>query len=285
MGIAKACLGAAGPSARLPHDRDAGGKAGAASGNTGSGGRAYGGFMDWREEGILLAARPHGESSAIIEVFTAGHGRHAGVVRGGAGRRMAPVLQPGAQLDCRWRARLDDHIGGFTVELMRSRSGAVLDDRAALLGLASVLALLGFSLPERQPHPRLYRRTCDLLDMMAAGGAGWPTAYLRWELHLLDELGFGLDLSACAVSGLREGLAYVSPRSGRAVSAIAAGEWAPRLLPLPGCLIRDAAASPADISAGLRLTGHFLEHHAAPAIGNRALPEARARLVAWLNRG
>ncbi len=239
--------------------------------------------MEWRDEGALLSVRPHGESAAIIEVFTAQHGRHAGVVRGGASRRQAPVLQPGAQLDITWKARLDEHIGAFTVEPLRSRAAAVLGDRLGLAGLNAICALLSFALPEREPHPGLYAGSVALLDGLA-GGAGWPLGYLRWELGLLEELGFGLDLAACAVTGGSDDLIYVSPKSGRAVSRAGAGEWADRLLPLPACLMGQGPATAADLAAGLRLTGHFLTTRLAPALGERPLPDARRRLVDLLTR-
>ncbi|TMV54089.1 DNA repair protein RecO, partial [Thioclava sp. BHET1] len=188
--------------------------------------------MEWRDEGVLLSMRLHGENAAIIEVFTPQHGRHAGVVRGGASRKAAPVLQPGAQLDLTWRARLEDHIGAFTVEPLRGRAGAILGDRLALSGLNSITALLAFTLPEREPHPALYQASVTLFDLLGAA-PDWPLAYLRWEMMLLEEMGFGLDLTACAVTGSRDDLAYVSPRTGRAVSRAGAGEWADRLLPLP----------------------------------------------------
>jgi DNA repair protein RecO (recombination protein O) len=240
--------------------------------------------MDWREEGTLLAVRTHGESAAIIEVFTETHGRHAGVVRGGAGRRMSPVLQPGAQLALAWRARLEDHIGAFTVEPVRARAPAVMGDRTTLLALSSVCALLAFALPERQAHPRLYHETLAVLDALVAG-PGWGAAYLGWERALLGEMGFGLDLERCAVTGVREGLAYVSPRSGRAVSVAGAGEWAARLLPLPPGMLGEAPMSGAELAAALAVTGHFLEHHLAPSVGDRPLPAARTRLVDALRRG
>ncbi|WP_101065597.1 DNA repair protein RecO [Roseovarius salinarum] len=236
--------------------------------------------MEWRDEGILLSARRHGESAAIIEVFTPGRGRHAGVVRGGASRRMAPLLQPGAQLDLTWRARLEDHIGSFTTEVLRSRAAASMADRMTLAGLNAVTALLLFTLPEREAHPRLYARTEALLDLLDQREV-WPLAYLHWELALLEALGFGLDLSGCAVLGAQANdLSYVSPRTGRAVSRAGAGAWADRLLPLPPCLLGQGPAPDADIDAGLVTTGHFLHHHVAPQMGHRPLPEARQRFVA-----
>ncbi|MFT4151738.1 MAG: DNA repair protein RecO [Paracoccaceae bacterium] len=237
--------------------------------------------MEWRDEGALIAVRPHGESSAIIEVFTAAHGRHAGVVRGGASRRMAPLLQPGAQLDVTWRARLDDHIGAFTVEPLRSRAG-LMQDRRALAALTSICALLHLALPEREAHAGLFRASVGLMDLL--GGAGWEAAYLRWELLLLEEVGFGLDLTRCAVTGAREGLEFVSPRTGRAVSRAGAGDWADRLLPLPACLMGQGPSSPAELAQGLALTGHFLERELAGALHGRPLPPARQRLADLLAR-
>lgn len=239
--------------------------------------------MDWRDEGTLLSVRKHGETSAIIEVFTPGHGRHAGVVRGGTSRKLAPMLQPGAQLDLAWRARLEEHIGSFNVELSRSRAAAVMADRAALAGLNAITALLLYALPERETHPRLYGRTVAMLDLLGNAPA-WPVAYLQWELALLEALGFGLDLSACAVTGRAEDLAYVSPKSGRAVSAEGAGEWADRLLILPPELLGVVTDTLAGVSEGLRTTGYFLETGLAHSLGNKPLPEARARLIDLLAR-
>ena len=238
--------------------------------------------MEWREEGLVLSVRQHGESSAIVEVFTPAHGRHAGVVRGGASRRMAPILQPGAQLDIAWKARLEEHMGNFTVEPVRSRAGA-LGDRMALAGLNAVCALLCFCLPEREAHPALYRRTEMLLDLLDQGDL-WPLAYLKWELALLDETGFGLDLTSCAVTGATEGLVHVSPRSGRAVARGAAGQWEDRMLPLPPCLLGRGDAPDAEIAEAFRTTGHFLENHLAPELGSRPLPEARRRYVDLFRR-
>ena len=238
--------------------------------------------VEWRDEGVLLSARPHGESAAVIEVLTAAHGRHAGVVPGGASRRMAPVLQPGAQLDLVWRARLDAHIGTFRAEPLGARAASLMGDRRALAGLGSVCALCLFALPERATCPDFYHRTGALLDAMAAG-PGWEGAYLNWELRFLEEVGLGLDLSGCAVLGhAANDLSYVSPRTGRAVSRAGAGAWADRLLPLPACLIGGGAPSAEDLMQGLALTGHFLHHHLAPQLGDRPMPQARARLVARL---
>ncbi len=239
--------------------------------------------MDWRDQGALLAVRRHGENSAIIEVFTAEHGRHAGVVRGGSGRRMAPILQPGAQLDVTWRARLDEHLGSYTVEPIQSRAAAIMGDRLALAGLNAVTALLSFALPERAPYPSLYARTMTLLDLMVSSEA-WPLAYLRWELALLDEMGFGLDLSRCAATGSTEGLVFVSPKTGRAVSLDGAGEWADRLLPLPPALMGHGQGEPEDVATGMTTTGFFLTHRLAHSLGNRPLPAARQRLNDLLAR-
>ncbi|MGR3700085.1 MAG: DNA repair protein RecO [Roseovarius sp.] len=238
--------------------------------------------MEWRDQGILLSARRHGETSAIIEVFTPAQGRHAGIVRGGTSRKIAPSLQPGAQLDVAWRARLEDHIGAFTVEPLRSRAAVAMQDRLALAGLNAVTALLAFCLPEREPHPALYRRTEALLDMLGQGDV-WPLAYLKWELRLLEEMGYALDLDACAVTGATEGLIYVSPKTGRAVSAKGAGDWADRLLPLPPVL-RGGAGNDAEVAQGLRTTGHFLTVHLARDLGGKPLPEARARFVDAFSR-
>jgi len=239
--------------------------------------------MEWRDQGILLNTRRHGETSAIIEVFTPSHGRHAGIVRGGTSRKIAPILQPGAQLDVIWRARLEDHIGSFSVEPVRSRAVAAMSSRLALAGLNAVTGLLSFALPEREAFEPLYQRSEALLDLLGHEDV-WALAYLRWELGLLEELGYGLDLSSCAVTGAEDGLVYVSPKSGRAVSVLGAGDWADRLLPLPDVLRGDGAAADSEIVQAFATTGHFLENHMARDLGNRPLPEARARFVEAFNR-
>jgi DNA repair protein RecO (recombination protein O) len=240
--------------------------------------------MDWRGEAILLSARPHGEAAAIVDLLTEARGRHAGVVPGGAGRRMAAVLQPGAQLAVAWRARTEAQIGTCTVELLRPRAAALLADPAALAALAAACALIARALPERAPYPGLYRATLVLLDALAEL-PDWPLLYLHWELRLLAEIGFALEIDRCALSGATTGLAHVSPRTGRAVTAAAAGRWSDRLLPLPACLTAAGGpASPAAIAQGLALTGHFLARALAPDSAARPLPEARARLAAALAR-
>lgn len=239
--------------------------------------------MEWRDQGILLSSRKHGENSVIIEVFSPIHGRHAGIVRGGTSRKIAPILQPGAQLSLTWRARLEDHIGAFTVEPIRSRAAIVMSDRLALAGLNAVTGLLLFALPDREPHLPLYRRTEILLDLLEHTDV-WPLAYMRWELALLEEMGFGLDLSECAVTGRTDGLEFVSPRTGRAVTREGAGEWAEQLLPLPACLLGHGLAPDIEVIDALRTTGHFLENNLAADLGNRPLPDARARLISLITR-
>lgn len=239
--------------------------------------------MEWRDRGTLLAVRRHGESSAIVEVFTEDHGRHVGVVKGATSRKMSPVLQPGALLDVTWRARLETHIGVYKVEPVRSRAGSLMADRMTLAGLNAVTALLCFALPEREPHSDFQARTEALFDLIGVNPA-WPLAYLRWELALLDELGFGLDLSVCAVSGAVDDLAYVSPKSGRAVSAEGAGEWADRLLPLPPALLGNGEGDLGEIATGMTTTGFFLASRFAPSIGDKPLPEARQRFLDLLQR-
>lgn len=239
--------------------------------------------MEWRDQGILLSARKHGETSSIIEMFTPNQGRHVGVVRGGTSRKIAPILQPGAQLDVVWRARLEDHIGSFSVEPVRSRAAVAMGDRMALAGLNTVTALLSFCLPEREAHAALYDRTQALLDLLGQSDV-WPLAYLQWEMGLLEEMGYALDLTACAVTGATEGLCYVSPKSGRAVSLKGAGEWADKLLPLPDVLRGEGEGTDAEIGQGFVTTGYFLERHLAQDLGGKPLPEARARFVEAFNR-
>jgi len=239
--------------------------------------------MEWQDTGTVLKSRRHGETSAIAEIFTRAHGRHAGLVRGAFRRVSAPGLQPGTLVDVTWRSRLDEHLGTFTVEPIKSRYTVVLSGRLELAALNAVTALLSFALPEREPQPKLYEHTVTLLDMIGETDL-WPLVYLRWELALLEEMGFGLDLSECAVTGARDMLAYVSPRSGRAVSVSGAGDWKDRLLPLPPCMLAPTGGTPTEIAEGLRTTGYFLVHRLAGSLGERPLPQARQRFADLFSR-
>lgn len=241
--------------------------------------------MEWRDEGILISARRHGESAAIVEVLTPGHGRHSGVVRGGGGRRMSPVLQPGARLSLAWTARLEEHIGTFRVEPVAPVPAALLADGAALATLASMAALVGATLPERDAHPDLYARTLDLVQALGRE-PDWPARYAAWELALLAELGFGLDLARCALTGVTEDLAWVSPQTGRGANRAAGAPWADRLLPLPPFLREgwDAPPPPSEVTDALALTGFFLEARVASGLPREALPAARARAMEAIRR-
>jgi len=238
--------------------------------------------MEWRDQGVVISVRKHGETSAILDVLTVAHGRHVGVVRGGVSRRMTPVLQPGNQVSVEWHARLEEHLGNYRVELLHSRS-AVLAERAALAGLASVCALVRFGFPERMVFPDLYDSTIAIFDALETG-ADWPRAYALWELQVLDELGYGLDLSRCAVTGSEDDLVFISPRTGRAVSRTGAGNWAQKLLPLPAFLRDRDEATAAQVLDALLTTGYFLQRRLAAGLGNRPLPAARERLVSVLEK-
>lgn len=238
--------------------------------------------MEWHDVGIVLAARRHGETSAVVSLLTAEHGRHAGLVRGGATSRARGVYQAGNEVTARWRARLAEHLGTYTCEPLRARAAALLEDPLRLAGLTAACAIAEAALPERYAYPALYRRFVALLDALESD-AHWPEVYARWELDLLGELGFGLDLSCCAVTGQAEDLAFVSPRSGRAVSAAAGAAYREKLLPLPHFLLADGPAKEGEIGAALKLTGWFLEHHLLADQGGRA-PPARDRLIARLSR-
>ena len=238
--------------------------------------------MDWSDEGIFLSAKPLGEANAVAEVLTRAHGRHLGLVRGGRSRRIRPLLQPGNLIAVTWRARLSDHLGGFNVELIEAHAARSLDDAPALAAIGS-LAGLAKLIPERDPHPELYAAALNVLRAFADGDI-WPALLVRWELQLLRELGFGLDLSECAATGVAAELDYVSPRSGRAVSRDAGKPYCSKLLKLPAFLLDDAAPVGAgDILAGFALTGHFLERDALMPHG-LAMPQARERLIGLLAR-
>lgn len=236
--------------------------------------------MEWSDEAIVLSVKPHGETSAIVETLTREHGRHSGLVRGGASRRMRALLQPGNTLHAQWRARLAEHLGNFAFELAAARAGTMIESRSALLGLNAFTSVTSAALPEREPHAPVYLAAEILLDsMMEDGFAHWAPLYVRWETGLLNELGFGLDLSHCAATGSADDLIYVSPKSGRAVSRDAGAAYRERLFHLPPFLLgsQNASPTPEDIEAGLRLTEHFLLDRVLRPHG-RTMPAARHRL-------
>ena len=242
--------------------------------------------MEWSEDGLVLVVRQHGESSAIITLLTHGHGRHAGLVRGGGSSRSRGIYQPGNLVSAVWRGRLSEHLGNFHCELNRGYAGPLLEDPFRLACLGALCAMAESALPERESHPEAFTGAVALLAQLNEGEnrsskAACLAGYVKWELSLLRELGYGLDLSSCAVTGETADLAYVSPKSGRAVSIAAAGPWRERLLALPAFLIDEGGTAPAsdgDIRQGLALTGWFLERYVYSPQG-RQVPAARLRLV------
>ena len=236
--------------------------------------------MEWSDDAIVLSSRAHGESGAILELLTRDHGRHMGLVRGGASRRIKPTLQPGNSVHVQWRARLEEHLGSFICELARARAGDLMDSREALAGLNAFTAVLNAAMPEREAHAPVFVSGEILLDAMVAHDAAhWLPLYVRWEAGLLEALGFGLDLSECAATGAKNDLIYVSPKSGRAVSRDAAGIYANRLFKLPGFLTGDQnrEAHADEVAAGLALTGYFLLERVLAPHG-KEMPPARLRL-------
>lgn len=235
--------------------------------------------MEWRAHGILLSVRRHGENAVIIDTLTAEHGRHSGLVRGGAGRKLAATLQPGNHLALHWRSRLADNLGTFDAELIHSFAAEAMADREALATLESLRALTSAFLPERA-ETTLYDLTILVLHLLSDAPAR-RVAYAHWEVALLAELGFGLSLKNCAVTSETEGLSYVSPRSGRAVGRAAGAAYADRLLPLPAFLYEGGSqACERDFLQALTMTGYFLDRWARESLDFKALPPARMRLAA-----
>ncbi len=234
--------------------------------------------MEFEDEGFVLAARAHGETGAIVEVLTATHGRWAAHVAGGASRRMKPILQPGSRVRMSYRARVADQLGSARLEGEGEGASALFDDPLALAGLAAEAAVVAGALPEREPHDGAFFAMEALVAALAQPEI-WPAVLVRFEMGLLQELGFGLDLSRCAVTGSADDLVWVSPRTGRAVSAAAGEPYRDRLLPLPPFLLSaQGGLAPGDIGAGLAITGRFLQDFVFAAL-NRPLPSARARLI------
>jgi DNA repair protein RecO (recombination protein O) len=232
--------------------------------------------MEWNAPGIILSASPYGEGDAVAAVFTEAQGVHRGLARGGLSRARASTWQAGNLIEARWIARLADQLGSFTGELVHPAAALAMQDGLSLAILQAACAVAEGALPEREPHPRIFAGLLHLIARLQPGEQSLAE-FARWELALLADLGFGLDLSKCAVTGEAQGLAFVSPRTGRAVSAAAAGEWRQRLLPLPGFLIEDVAADAAAVADALRLTGHFLARDAFGA-RHKPLPAARTML-------
>ena len=235
--------------------------------------------MDWTDEGIVLGARRHGETSAILEVMTREHGRHLGLVRGGAGSRMRPVLQPGNEVRVTWRARLDEHLGHYAVEGLRLRAGELMIAAHAAYGVTHLAALCRL-LPERDPHELVHDTLADVLDHFEHRAVA-AALVARFELAMLAELGFGLDLDQCAATGVTADLIYVSPKSGRAVSRGAGAPWHERMLQLPAFLRADGeAGEPAVelLAQAFALTGFFLERHVLEPRG-QTMHDARASFI------
>ena len=217
--------------------------------------------MQWTDDAILLGVRRHGESSVIAEMMTRARGRHMGMVRGGRSRTMQPVLQPGNRFEVNWRARLDEHLGEYRLEPVRLRAGELMQSAIGVYGVQAIGGLLRL-LPERDPHPHLYDALDVILDHLEEPATAGEL-FIRLELAVLDDLGFGLDLTQCAATGGREELVYVSPKTGRAVSRLAGEPYHDRLLSLPQFLsLETRRAADADALTGaFRLTGHFLARH------------------------
>ncbi|MEP4051679.1 MAG: DNA repair protein RecO [Litorimonas sp.] len=233
--------------------------------------------MDWAGDGYILSTRKHGETSAIIEVFTREKGRHPGLVRGGISRRMRPVLQPGNHVSVEWRGRLEDQLGYYTLEAIDSRAAELMEERLSLTGLNALCVMTRELLPEREAYPALHDVFSIVVSQLDNPDV-WPALYVRWEAGLLAALGYGLDFSECAATGVTDNLTHVSPRSGRAVCTAAAEPYGDKMLSLPGFMRGEATASPEDIWRGLRLTGYFLETRVQWEI-NRTLPDARAAMI------
>ncbi|MGO9787070.1 MAG: DNA repair protein RecO [Stellaceae bacterium] len=240
--------------------------------------------MRWSDEGIVLSARRHGERGLIVHLLTRERGRHAGLVRGGQGPRTRMRYQTGNRLAISWSARLSEHLGHLAGELLRGHAARFMDDRVRLACLSSASAMAEATLPEREPHPRAYAGLNALLEALDED-AGYAALYVRWELDLLAELGYGLDLSHCVATGARESLTYVSPRSGQAVSETAAAPYREKLLRLPRFLLpgENQPPAPSDIIDGLALTGYFLDRRVLAPHG-RKIPAARSRFADVIRR-
>lgn len=241
--------------------------------------------MEWRDEGIIISLRKHGEFDAIVDALTRHHGRHAGLVKGGVGRRQRGNLQPGNEVVIDWRGRLETHLGTYSVELRNARSASFLDYPEKLSVLNSVCAILSVTLAEREAHDALYDGLQALLDALELADRRvehWGALLVRWEMGLLSELGFGLDFSCCAATGVTENLVYVSPKSGRAVSEEAGRPYHDKMLALPPFLLGQGGEVTVDqVRDGLHLGEFFLERHVLNPHGKK-IPQARRMLMEFL---
>ena len=233
---------------------------------------------EFQDQGIILNVRSHGEGGAVISVLTEHYGRCNGYVNGAqSSKRLRSALQQGNLVQVDWQAKLDGQLGRFDIEAEADYASRVLDDANALCAIQSICALLGMFLPERETHTSLFHGTQAILTMMAAGGDTWPPAYVMWEMAFLKELGYGIDLSQCAVTGTGENLTHVSPKSGRAVCAEQAAPHISKLLPIPQFL-QGGGMHENDVYIGLRLTGYFLIHRLLQHSSFQTLPDARIAL-------
>lgn len=240
--------------------------------------------MQWTDDGLILGVRRHGETSVTLELFTRERGRHLGLVRGGRSQKLRATLQPGNTVRATWRARLDDHLGAYVVEPLVSRAGRLMERADALHGVTHLAGLLRL-MAERDPHEALYEAAAVVADHLDDPQAS-PALLVRLELAVLQELGFGLDLSQCAATGETEDLAYVSPKSGRAVGRAAGAPYAEKLFALPPFLLArgaNASPTPEDVSAGFALTGYFLATRIWEPRGLKP-PDARAAFLASLSK-
>lgn len=235
--------------------------------------------MEWDDDAVVLAVRRHGETGAVASLLTRTHGRHAGLVHGGQGKTNRPILQPGNAVRAKWNARLSEQLGNYRLELLHAHAAAFLDDAARLAALGSACALVEAALPERQPHPACHAALAALLHALEA--ESWPSVYVHFELALLRDLGFGLDLTACAATGQTHDLAWVSPKTGRAVSREAGEPYRDKLFALPVFLVEGGEGGASAIREGLEMTGFFLQRHVL-APRHVELPAARGRMVSKL---
>lgn len=239
-------------------------------------------MIQWTEEGLILSTKSHGESSLIVQIFISKYGKCSGLVKGGKSSKKRAVFQPGNQVYATWKARLPEHLGFLECELLNSRSSLIIEEPLKLSCLSAIVSILEYATAEQEPSKSLYIRTISLLDLIILPNTiNWKESYVRWELELLNEIGFGLSLDFCAVTGKTNDLYFVSPKTGRAVTYDAAGKWKDKLLVLPEFLKKDKTANKKEILNGLKLTGVFLGYFSESI--NKKIPTARNRFLQMLS--